>query len=283
MKAFYERSGVSRQAHQQWLRSHESKKLVLFRIIEEINFYRSKFDHRAGSRTLFYNLKIKERYDIGVNKFEQLLSREGLSLPVNRVRVITTKSSMQSWNYKNLILGLTITGINQVIVGDISYNYHKGEKYYFFSCIDVYSGRVIGWNFDTNMKSERAVEVLDMAVECRGALELVNAIHHTDGGGQYFSRLFIELASMLGLRMSRARNCLENGYAEQFNGYFKHHIMPLVKSTSVRGIKREIEKCIHHYNLKRKQEGLGWLSPVEFEIEQSNRTNPTEIKLHNFD
>lgn len=283
MQAFYDRVGVTRQAHHQWLRSHLSQNLIVLEIIEEVKLYRSNFDFRAGSRTLFYNLNIKERYDIGVNKFEQLLSDLELSLPVNKVRVITTKSSMQSWNYYNLTLGLKIYGINQVFVGDISYIYHKRNKYFFFSYIDVYSGRIIGWNFDLNMKAQRAVETLEMAAACRGVLEIINAINHTDGGGQYYSKLFLERASIYGLRMSRARNCLENGYAEQFNSYFKYHIMPLVKSNSVKGIKRELEVLFHHYNFERKQENLGWLSPVEFEIEQVRSINPVVIELHNFD
>lgn len=282
MQVFYARVGVTRQAHQQWLRSHLSQKIIISKIREEVIFYRSNFDFRAGSRMLFYNLKIKERYDIGVNKFEQLLSSEGLSLPVNRVRVITTRSSMQSWNYNNLTFGLKIYEINKVFVGDITYVFHNGGRYFFFSYIDVYSGRIIGWSFDNNMKAERALETLQMATECRGMIAFFDAINHTDGGGQYYSRLYLERASILGLRMSRARNCLENGNAEQFNGYFKHHILPLVKSKTLGGMKKEIATLLHHYNFERKQEKLGWLSPVEFENEQAKSANPVVINLHDF-
>ncbi|MBK8748648.1 MAG: hypothetical protein IPM04_12515 [Saprospiraceae bacterium] len=37
-------------------------------------------DANAGSRTLYYNLNIKEQYNIGVNKFEKLMSDYGLIL-----------------------------------------------------------------------------------------------------------------------------------------------------------------------------------------------------------
>lgn len=283
MQAFYDFLNVSRQAHLKWQKQNQDKLSMILKIIEEVNLYRLTFDQRAGSRVLFYNLRIKERYAIGVTKFEQLLSKEGLSLPVNRVRVITTKSSMQSWNYSNLISGLKISGINQVIVGDITYIFHLGTRYYFFSCIDVYSHRVIGWAIDTNMRKERAVEVLDMAMECRGALAMINTIHHTDGGGQYFSGLFLERAWIYGLRMSRAKNCLENGYAEQFNAYLKHHLMPLVKSNSIGKIRKEISKLIHHFNFTRRQEELGWMSPVDFENAMEKRLEPQELELYHFE
>lgn len=283
MRAFYDFVHVSRQAHMKWQKQNQEKLSMVEKIIEEVDLYRRSFDQRAGSRVLFYNLNIKERYAIGVTKFEQLLSKEGLSLPVNRVRVITTRSSMQSWNYSNLISGLKVSGINQVIVGDITYIFHLGMRYFFFSCIDVYSHRVIGWTIHTNMRKERAVEVLDMAVECRGALSIINAISHTDGGGQYFSSLFLERARLYGLQISRANNCLENGYAEQFNAYLKHHLMPLVKSKSIEKMKKEIGRLIHHFNYERKQEELGWMSPVDYENTMGNRLYPSVLNLYEFE
>ncbi len=140
---------------------------------KDIAEYRSSVDFRAGSRSCFYNLDIKRRYDVGVNKFESLVAEMGMTLPVVKVRVITTKSSATlpvvkvrvittkssalSWGYSNLISGLTITEVNRVMVGDITYLYHNGVRYYFFQYLDVFSGRVVGWSIAENMKTERAI------------------------------------------------------------------------------------------------------------------------------
>lgn len=282
MQFFYDFLGVTRQAHQQWYTRSNAWHRVISQMVSEVMHYRSTVDCRAGSRVLFYNLAIKERYDIGVTKFEQILSSEGLSLPVVRMKVITTKSSMQSWNYKNLISGLIVHSINQVIVGDITYISHYGLRYYLFTTIDIYSSRIVGWSLSPNMKTERALECLQMTLNCRGESSLKDTIHHTDGGGQYYSGLFLKQALSLGIHMSRAKTCLENGYAEQMNAYMKHHLMPIIKSRTIKGINREMKKLIEQYNNVRKQERLGWLSPVEFEEELKMGVAKPPLSLHDF-
>lgn len=281
MQAFYSYAGITRQAHQQWRISNAAKQEIMSSIKNDITEYRSSIDFRAGSRSCFYNLNIKRRYDVGVNKFERIVAEMGMTLPVVKVRVITTKSSALSWGYANLISGLTISDINKVMVGDITYLDHYGDRYYFFSYIDVFSGRVVGWSIAENMKTDRAIEALKMVENCRGKRRLKGLIHHTDGGGQYFSRRFIADAKKLGIEMSRAKNCLENGYAEQFNSHLKHHIIPLVKSRSLRGMKRELNVLIEAYN-NRAQEGLGWLSPIEYEIRISSGQLSSSLKLYDW-
>ncbi|MBL0316086.1 MAG: IS3 family transposase [Flavobacteriales bacterium] len=283
MESFYRRTEVSRQAHSQWYFRYLKQSKMNTKLIDEVIQYRRTNDCRAGSRHLFYNLKIKERYDIGVTKFEQLMSQQGLSLPVVRVKVVTTKSSRQSWNYKNLVSGLKVTDINQVIVGDITYLHHNGLRYYFFGEKDVYSARLVGWSLSMNMKAENAEDALNMVIACRGSDKISGSIHHSDGGGQYFSTLFLTLAEANSIRMSRAKTCLENGYAEQFNAYLKHHMLPLIKSRSIAGMKQELSKLIHHYNHLRKQEELGWMSPVEFEKSLSIRKRKKILRMHDFD
>jgi putative transposase len=282
MQLFYDRVGVTRQAHQQWYVRSNAGREVISQLTSDVKHFRNTVDCRAGSRVLFYNLAIKKRYGIGVTKFEQILSREGLSLPVVRVKVITTKSSTQSWNYKNRISGLVVCSINQVLVGDITYISHYGLRYYFFTEIDIYSGRIVGWSLSTNMKAERATEAFQMALDCRGIAALDGTIHHTDGGGQYFSALFLGLVVPKGVIMSRAKTCLENGYAEQMNAYIKHHLMPLIKSRSLKGMNREMKKLIDQYNTVRKQERLGWLSPAEFEEELKIGAVKPTLSLHDF-
>lgn len=281
MQAFYRYVDVTRQAHQQWRVSDAAKQEMICSMKKDITEYRSSVDFRAGSRSCFYNLDIKRRYDVGVNKFESLVAEMGMTLPVVKVRVITTKSSALSWGYSNLISGLTITEVNRVMVGDITYLYQCGVRYYFFQYLDVFSGRVVGWSIAENMKTERAIEALKMVENCRGKECLKGLIHHTDGGGQYFSHRFIAEAEKLGIEMSRARNCLENGHAEQFNSHLKHHIMPLVKSRSLRGIKRELKVLIDGYN-NRAQEGLSWLSPIEFEKRISSGQLTVSLKLYDW-
>lgn len=279
LRLLYEVAGISRQAHHNGLlaMSIEDEK---WRVLPDlVKGYRNKYDSRAGSRSLYFNLNIKEVFGVGINQFEQKMAELSLTLRPLRTRVVTTQSSIQSWNYSNLTQGLEVDGINQVVVGDLTYVIVDVHRYYLFCLTDVYSARIVGWSLATDMKADKAIEALRMFMSVRGKPVLKNCIHHTDGGGQYFSKVYLNLLNDLGMQISRAENCLENGHAEQKNGFIKHHLLPNVKGKTLISVQRQVAKLIDYYNNHRKQEGLGWLSPKAFE-EGLIRRN---LKLHNFE
>lgn len=121
MEALYSYLGTTRQGFYQALRRRQAEKELMQEVEEQVAGYRAKQGRRAGSRALFYNLNIKGQFGIGAAKFESLVSGYGLSLAPLRIRVVTTKPVLQSWNYGNLANGLRINGINQVVAGDLAY------------------------------------------------------------------------------------------------------------------------------------------------------------------
>ena len=78
---------------------------MMIEIEMKVKDYRRHKDRRAGSRNIYYNLDIKSQYGMGVTKFERLMSKYGLTLLPLRVRVMTTKSCCQSWNYTKVHKG----------------------------------------------------------------------------------------------------------------------------------------------------------------------------------
>jgi len=284
MEWFYRFLGVSRQAVHKAKSRYEQKQSILSNMEDKIKSYRQTIDRRAGSRSLFYNLDIKNEFQIGVNKFEQALSENGLNLRPLRTRVVTTSSSMQSWNYANLINGISLNDINKVVVGDITYVYFGHKLYYLFCLTDVYSARIVGYQLNTRMRATDAKECLGRWVKLRKKKNLKGCIHHTDGGGQYFSALYLGELDDLKVEVSCAENCLMNGYAEQRNGLIKHHLIPTIKVTdNLLLLQKEIKRVIEIYNYERKQKELGWLSPVEFEKKISTMTKKPIMKLYKFD
>jgi transposase InsO family protein len=281
MEGFYRYVGISRQGFSKMAKRHHEREIMVGEIEGLVKTYRRDKDRRAGSRSLFNNLDIKSRYGIGATKFEQLMSGHGLSLSPLRVRVVTTKSSMQSWNYSNLINGLTISDISQVVVGDLTYVQLAGQRYYLFCLTDLYSARIVGYQFGCNMRAEDAKKALDMWIRLRGLKNLNGCIHHTDGGSQYFSGAYLGRLAKINAQASCAENCLMNGHAEQRNGLIKHHLVPTIKLGRGK-VDKEIKRIMHVYNHERKQERLGWLSPVAFEGSISGLVNKPEISLHKF-
>lgn len=282
MERFYSYVGITRQGFIQALKRQNQADLKWLEIEKLVLNYRRKKDRRAGSRPLYNQLGIKEKYGMGVNKFEQLLSAKGYCLAPLRTKVVTTKSSLQSWNYSNLLNGLKVEDINKVVVGDITYVFIKGQRFFLLCLTDIYSARIVGHCISRNMRTSEAMEAARMWIRLRKPENLVGCIHHTDGGGQYFSHLYLGMLENLKAKISRAVTCLENGYAEQKNGLIKHHLLPLIELVENEVPRQQIRNMIRVYNHERKQEKLKWLSPVAYEKYTSKLNQKPQMVLHDF-
>lgn len=281
MESFYTLAGISRQGYFKAVKRLEKQSVLENEMIAGIADYRMKVDARAGCRSLFYNLSIKSRFNIGVNQFERIVSSNGLSLRPLRVKVVTSRSTYQSRNYVNLINGMKVSTINQVVVGDLTYLQFNGIRYFLFSLIDVYSAYIVGWCLGRNMKAIHALHALNQWYKLRGIANLAGCIHHTDGGGQYFSQKYIKRLKEASIQSSRAGTCLENGYAEQRNGLVKNHLIPLINPDDG-SIENQLKRLIMSYNTIRKQKALGWRSPLEFERDQEVTVTPRVQTLYKF-
>ena len=106
------------------------------------------------------------------------------------------------------------------------------------------------------MRADEAKQAFDMWVKLRSVKALESCIHHTDGGSQYFSRLYLNAIDSLKIKMSVAKNCLENGYAEQRNGLIKHHLLPTIDLSKGKSLSKQMARIFERYNHLRKQEKL---------------------------
>lgn len=284
MEAVYGLLGTSRQGHHQRVRRQEGLDEMMERIKGMVKKYRKEKDARAGSRSLFHNLGIKGVFQIGVSKFEYLMSAYGLTLLPLRTRVVTTQSSLQSWNYKNLADGLKVTGINQIVAGDLTYVYIGRSLFYLFCLTDLYSYRIVGYCISERQRAKDAKIALEAWFDLRGRLAIKGCIHHTDGGSQYYSRLYLKGLADHGARPSVAQNCLQNGYAEQKNSLLKNHLIPTADTQNIKQLQMELLRMVTFYNHERKQEALGWRTPVEYEAHiESLAVGRRPVKtLHDF-
>ena len=76
--------------------------------------------------------------------------------------------------------------------------------------IDLFSRRVVGWSMQSHLRTELALEALEMAIEQRRPQP--GLLFHSDRGVQYASHNFQLALAQHGMRpsMSRRGNCWDN-------------------------------------------------------------------------
>ena len=173
--------------------------------------------------------------------------------------------------YPNLIEGMLVRGINQVVQSDISYFLLNGDFYYLVFIIDVFSKRIVGFQASTHLRADANLLALKQLIKLRGAQNLFNLIHHSDRGSQYISKKYVDTLKKLNCHVSMGLTAQQNAYAERINGIIKNEYLNLWIINSFRQLKRKLKEAVHHYNYKRPHRHLpGKMPPVQFENALAN-------------
>ncbi len=105
--------------------------------------------------------------------------------------------------YPNLARAMTLTGINQLWVADITYIRLELEFVYLAVILDVFSRRVIGWALDRTLEDELTIAALQMALGNRSPAP--GLVHHSDRYVQYASGDYTDLLKDRQITISMSR------------------------------------------------------------------------------
>jgi transposase InsO family protein len=87
---------------------------------------------------------------------------------------------------------------------------HTGWTYVAF-VIDVFSRRIVGWQASTSLRSDLAMDALEMALYARRHQDLSNLVHHSDrgvqGGFNRWSQHLIEMGVGRGKSYAETGSC----------------------------------------------------------------------------
>lgn len=155
---------------------------------------------------------------------------------------------------------------NQVWLTDITEHHTREGKLYLCAVKDVFSNRIVGHSIDTRMKSSLAAAAIRNAIALRGPQQ---TICHSDRGSQFRSRKVALLLKANGLQgsMGRVGSAGDNASMESFYSLLQKNVL----STRTWDTRAELRHAIVYwieakYNRRRRQRGLGRLTPVEFEM-----------------
>jgi transposase InsO family protein len=168
--------------------------------------------------------------------------------------------------YPNLAGEMTLTGIDQLWVADITYIRLGNEFVYLAVVIDAFSRRVIGWALDRSMEDDLTLAALRMALALRRPS--AGLVHHSDRGSQYASGDYTDLLKEQGcqISMSHKASPWENAGCESWMKTLKTEEVYRQEYRDLAEVRVSIAQFIQEiYNQKRLHSALGYRPPNEFE------------------
>jgi putative transposase len=159
-------------------------------------------------------------------------------------------------------------------VADFTYvRCHEGMVFFSF-VIDVYSRRIVGWQFASHMRTTLVLDALRMALTRREHGAAVDLIHHSDAGSQYTSMAFQQVLDdhhVLG-SIGSVGDAYDNALAESFVDTFKTELIADRVWRTRTQLELAIVEWVAWFNTNRLHESLGDIPPAEFETLSSSST-----------
>ena len=159
---------------------------------------------------------------------------------------------------------------NELWLTDIT-EHRTGEgKVYLCAVKDVFSRRIVGYSIDSRMTSHLAVRAVANAVARRrveGA-DVAGCVLHSDRGSQFRSRKFVHALARHGLvgSMGRVGAAGDNAAMESFFGLLQNNVLDRRQWSTREELRIAIVTWIERtYHRRRRQSGLGRLTPIEYE------------------
>jgi putative transposase len=166
---------------------------------------------------------------------------------------------------------------NELWVADFSY-LRSWEGVVFFSfVIDVFSRKVVGWQFASHMRTTLVLDALRMALCTRERVEEVRLIHHSDRGGQYLSGDYTQTLADHSVLASvgSTGDAYDNSMAESFVDSFKTELIADRVWRTRSQLELAIVEYISWFNDSRLHENLEDRSPAEIEALYAVKTRTT--------
>jgi putative transposase len=231
-----------------------------------------------SARKMYFMLNLQT---MGRDSFERLCMENGYNVPRKR-NFFRTTNSLGVIRFDNLIAGMELTGVNQVWVSDITY-YLIGDRFYFLSFImDLFSRKIIGFSASIDLRTiNTTIPALKMAKRGLEQGKAPGCIFHSDGGGQFFQKEFLELTHKMKLLNSMGYSVFENSHAERVNGTIKNDYLLHYKPNNYKELIIQTGRAVRNYN-NRPHDKLNKLSPNVFEKRAKEGHKVAKMNISNF-
>jgi transposase InsO family protein len=257
---------IAKQPFYRWLKAPVST-----RDWDDAQLTNAAIDAHEEAPTFGYRLIADELTDLGFEVSERrvwrLCSQQGIVSATTRKK--RGKAGKQGPPVHDDLVQrqFTAAGPNQLWLTDITEHWTGEGKLYLCAIKDVFSNRIVGYSIDDRMTAQLAVGALRAAIARRQPDGTV--VVHSDRGSQFRSRAFRTVLTTNGLTgsMGRVAAAGDNAAMESFFALLQKNVLNRRRWRTRGELRYAIVHWIEHtYNRRRRQRGLGRLTPVEYEL-----------------
>jgi transposase InsO family protein len=250
--------------------------------------HRASYDGVYGARKVWKQLG-REGIPVARCTVERLMRALGLKGVRRGAFKVTTTSDGIALRPADLVeRNFRASRPNQLWVADITYVATWTGFVFVAFVTDAFSRRIVGWRVSSSLRSDLALDALEMALWARGK-NADGLVHHSDRGCQYLSIRYTERLAEAGAVASVGSkgDSYDNALAETIIGLYKTEVIRR------RGPWKNIEdvefatlEWVDWFNNRRLLEPIGNVPPAEYEMlywRETGRPDTvglTELSLH---
>jgi putative transposase len=266
--AYYQRASGERSARQ----VEDERLLGVIREVHEANYC------AYGYRRMWKALRRAGEH-VGRGRVQRLMRQAGIQGAKRRGKPWrTTTPDTQAQRRPDLVnRDFTASSPNELWVADFSYLRCWEGMVFFSFVIDVFSRKVVGWQFAKHMRTTLVLDALQMALSTRERVEEVRLVHHSDRGSQYVSGDYTQTLQdhQVLASVGTAGDAYDNALAESFVDTFKTELITDRVWRTRTQLELAIVEYIAWFNNSRLHEALEDQPPREIEELYAVKTRAT--------
>jgi len=223
-----------------------------------------------GARKVWKQLR-RAGVEVARCTVERLMGAHGMSgVAATRRRPRTTVPGEESRRPCDLVeRDFRAPAPNQLWVTDITYVELAGGGFCYAAFVtDAFSRAIVGWQVADTMRTDLALDALEMALRTRKNKLSKALVHHGDRGVQYTAIRYTDRLAEAGVARSVGRkgDSYDNALAESVNALYKKEVIGQEDSwNDVAEVTLATAEWVFWYNNERLHSWCGHRPPLEFE------------------
>lgn len=205
----------------------------------------------------------------GRDQVARIMRETGLRGVTRTKRIRTTRPAPVGQRPADLVRRtFAASAPNRLWVADLTYVWTVRGFVYTAFIVDAFARRIVGWRVSASLRTDLALDALEMALWARGP-GLSGLVHHSDRGVQYLAIRYtsrLAEAEAVGSVGSKG-DSYDNALAETVNGLYKAELIRRHDGPwrSTEEVERATATWVDFWNTRRLHAACGYVPPAEYE------------------